>query len=604
MPLLYPLKKVLKWYNKDSFMFKNFMFTYKNPLWDKSYKAPKNVMPVCPFFWRSFLYGFLWLRCFRVPITLGLHALRNRYGASVAKAFSPIASPFSSYDRFIRECKWLCCPRGAPKGVGFVWPFVLLCFIALLVILIGAVYILAIGSIAFYSAYIANEIKIVVPFWLIMTGIAVGIGTAVYNHNHHYTPAKDKCNVIVYFYTWAMASIVLLIGTFDGEILIGLMSLLSFIKIAFLLLVEAIAFIFAGIVQFICGTGAFLLMLFGMAVFGFIPIWIGFSVMILLGYVGMRVTDSSVSDNPYTRYLDNPCDPEALYHELGRWFNRSNAIRAQIAGCIPIEKESHIDNSSHFRGLDLVASHVQDEIFNKYIKIPESFKSLTVGQMKQLKSVINNGVNYKGYINSIFGFQTLLSNAKQLDFLDKDDVNDLRDQMETLVSKIAVNEDDFIKNVKETLTPKIINIYYDYINPIIRTAKKRAEKEAKEQARLDKKAAQKAARDKMFLTKKCQATTAFLMGWIEEILGFIGRIFKGIGNVFAKSWEGFLQVLCWLWILIKSGKEHACPTLTFYEGDVSPDEDREDVSGPPKKEAHEKHVFHEDGGCDNSVWKQ
>ena len=58
-----------KWFEKDHIIYKNFEYIFKNPLWDK--KVPSGFS-LCPYFWLSWIVGFLILRILTVPILVTL----------------------------------------------------------------------------------------------------------------------------------------------------------------------------------------------------------------------------------------------------------------------------------------------------------------------------------------------------------------------------------------------------------------------------------------------------------------------------------------------------------------------------------------------------
>jgi hypothetical protein len=64
---LVPDSWIEDWKKKDSNVCKNYRYIYKNPIWDKH--MPKGAS-FCPYFWKSCIIGFLFLKCFLVPLLL------------------------------------------------------------------------------------------------------------------------------------------------------------------------------------------------------------------------------------------------------------------------------------------------------------------------------------------------------------------------------------------------------------------------------------------------------------------------------------------------------------------------------------------------------
>ena len=63
MPLV-PEKTYMTWFNKKSWMYSQFSYCYRNPLWKKDVPGGYSL---CPYFWQSLLIGFLLLRLLLVP---------------------------------------------------------------------------------------------------------------------------------------------------------------------------------------------------------------------------------------------------------------------------------------------------------------------------------------------------------------------------------------------------------------------------------------------------------------------------------------------------------------------------------------------------------
>lgn len=168
MPLV-SLNTVNRWYKKDSWVYKNFTYLFKNPLWDKTVPSGFSL---CPYFWLA-LFALTLFRVFVYAI-LGVRLLSKPFGSLLEKT-----------DGFFRRA--FNCQVDVPAVPTLVCTVLVGAFL-------GIVWVLFEGASIIYHSYAASETlsAIILPIGLLIVAIPCWM---------YYAETKDlqdRCRVEYY----------------------------------------------------------------------------------------------------------------------------------------------------------------------------------------------------------------------------------------------------------------------------------------------------------------------------------------------------------------------------------------------------------------------
>lgn len=190
---------VEKWYQRDSWVFRNFSYLFSNPLWDKH--VP-NGFSVCPYFWLS-LFSFLIFRPFFVfPVRYLLAPIVRLFGRP-ARFVDRLSVKFNNWlFKFPDE--------NPPPGVGFLLALLDLCFFVLLTFI-------TFGSYAYISEgyeYLGETSYAPFALWsgLSLLGLFSVIGL-------HKWITESECKTMNYFWIWLAGFFVAALYFIPGDLL-------------------------------------------------------------------------------------------------------------------------------------------------------------------------------------------------------------------------------------------------------------------------------------------------------------------------------------------------------------------------------------------------
>lgn len=167
---------VEKWYQTDSWVYKNFAYLFQNPLWDNNIPSGFSV---CPYFWLNIFSLFI----FRPFVVFPLNYL-------IIPLIKWIGSPAVKFDKFLGKLFRL---DSNNKGAGIGILLVLFILLAIVIFLgIAAVQ----GLMQFYP-YITSSSLGTFSFWSITSFISlwgvIGLHKAI---------TKTECKTISYLWVW------------------------------------------------------------------------------------------------------------------------------------------------------------------------------------------------------------------------------------------------------------------------------------------------------------------------------------------------------------------------------------------------------------------
>lgn len=174
------------WYQRNSWVYRNFEFLFKNPLWNT--KVPSGFS-VCPYFWLS-LFSLFVLR----PFVFGLTRI-------VVPLLALGGLPLKALDQWIGVK--IVGEKGYSRGLGVV-----LC--------IGAATLLFLAGYIGHAVWAGYQLLVTVPggalaCWLLLSGAATSI--AVYSYEHKNRHRSDRCKAKIWLVVWLVAAISLAIGS-------------------------------------------------------------------------------------------------------------------------------------------------------------------------------------------------------------------------------------------------------------------------------------------------------------------------------------------------------------------------------------------------------
>lgn len=201
MPLV-PLNTVHRWYQRDSWVYRNFEYLFNNPLWNKN--VP-NGFSLCPYFWLA-IFSMTIFRGF-VYAVLGFRIITKPVGKLVHKTDIIIAEFFIGDDD----------PSfGIPSMLATAMLFTVSCFGYMIYTII----------VAYIGAGILSAL--IVPLTLLITLIVCGKYAA---KNHH---KEDRCKVENYVRIAVLVGIGLMWWLHPIEFAIVCSGVLKFIDFAFI----------------------------------------------------------------------------------------------------------------------------------------------------------------------------------------------------------------------------------------------------------------------------------------------------------------------------------------------------------------------------------
>jgi hypothetical protein len=194
---------VEKWYQRDSWVYKNFSYLFSNPLWKK--RVPYGFS-VCPYFWLSLFSFFIFRPVVVAPIIFGILPIIKLIGW-----------PAEKFDRFLFKKFFKGDDRDYTPGVATLAPFAFL---------MGAVMILAFvakGSVYAYTlwTYVAGpETGSTIgrfSYWSALTFLAMWLVIGV-----HKGVTKSECKTHYYIFPWLLLFIVSSFIVIPTEMLHGI----------------------------------------------------------------------------------------------------------------------------------------------------------------------------------------------------------------------------------------------------------------------------------------------------------------------------------------------------------------------------------------------
>lgn len=199
---------VEKWYQRDSWVYKNFAFLFQNPLWTKS--VPRGFT-VCPYFWMS-LFSFIIFRpLFVAPIQFLLLPIIRLGG-------KPVMALDKWLLKTLQRFNWAPEGVGSGGGLGFT-----LLFLLAVTMVVAAAGLLVVGVIKFYP-YITISRLGTFSFWSIATVISLGGIIAL-----HKKVTDTECKTIYYLFAWLVLDFIGMFIFIPNELGAGTKSVLSVI---------------------------------------------------------------------------------------------------------------------------------------------------------------------------------------------------------------------------------------------------------------------------------------------------------------------------------------------------------------------------------------
>lgn len=285
---------VEKWYQTDSWVYKNFAYLFSNPLWDNDIP---NGFTVCPYFWMS-LFSLLIFRPFIVfPI---------RY--SIAPIIKLIGWPAVTFDKFVFETLF---PTDKYKPcIGTMLSLIILISLAGLGLIS---YTLIQGLIHNYTYFTSTPIGLF-SFWSIATFVALLTSILI-----HKSLTKSKCQSLYYLFPWLALFLISAIMYFPTAIGNGSASFLQTIW-------ESIIWAFSGI-----GCGIWYAIKYaGLAIWYaitytpvpalHIPLWAYFVAIGIIGWI-VGVIVEKIDNNKLISLMKDTNEPWQLERNRKAWLN-------------------------------------------------------------------------------------------------------------------------------------------------------------------------------------------------------------------------------------------------------------------------------------------
>lgn len=174
------------WYQRNSWVYRNFAFLFKNPLWNT--KVPSGFS-VCPYFWLS-LFSLFVLR----PFVFGLTRI-------IVPLLALGGLPLKALDRGIGTT--ILGEKNYSGGLG-----VALC--------IGIVTLLFFAGYIGHAVWASYQLLAMVPggtlaCWLLLSGAATSV--AVYSYEYKNRDRADRCKAKIWLVVWLLVAASLAIGS-------------------------------------------------------------------------------------------------------------------------------------------------------------------------------------------------------------------------------------------------------------------------------------------------------------------------------------------------------------------------------------------------------
>lgn len=192
---------VEKWYQRDSWVYKNFAYLFQNPLWDKDIP---NGFSVCPYFWLNLFSFFIFRPFFVAPI---------KY--LIIPIIKAIGKPAHVVDEWLYNqlVKVGFCPPRYQTGIGILMGTIVTICVA------GIASLLSVLGYKTYHYY--NSLDGVYTslywFWTVASLVPVFIGMAI-----HKIKSTTDCKPGYYFVGWLVLFIVSLFVFIPTQTLHGL----------------------------------------------------------------------------------------------------------------------------------------------------------------------------------------------------------------------------------------------------------------------------------------------------------------------------------------------------------------------------------------------
>jgi hypothetical protein len=188
---LVPDSWIDEWKKKDSFIYQNYEYIYSNPVWEKD--VPKGAS-LCPYFWKSVIAGFLFLRCFLVPLILIGRCLLSKLGKGANKLDSSLINYFGG-------------DTGKLGGLGIV------CIVAFPAVL-AILYFFIEFTLCMYIVNLETNYE-----YFCFTWGFYGFIFSLILHLY-YNIKQPSCDIRKYSYIWALVVVLVIIYECASDVLI------------------------------------------------------------------------------------------------------------------------------------------------------------------------------------------------------------------------------------------------------------------------------------------------------------------------------------------------------------------------------------------------
>jgi hypothetical protein len=200
---------VEKWFQTDSFVYKNFAYLFQNPLWKKN--IPQGFT-VCPYFWMSVFSLVIFRPMFVWPIQFIFRPILRALG-----------KPAEAVDKWLFEFwqnrKVIGKYSSYASGIGSLATLGMTILVSLCVGLIG---LIGVKLYEFYP-YITSSRFGMFAFWSIASFLgALGVLTL------HKKLSKTECNTMAYLYVWLALFIIVAPFVIPSEIGHGISTIAAF----------------------------------------------------------------------------------------------------------------------------------------------------------------------------------------------------------------------------------------------------------------------------------------------------------------------------------------------------------------------------------------
>lgn len=186
---------VEKWYQRDSWVYRQFSYLFKNPLWSK--RIPSGFS-VCPYFWLSLFSFFIFRPCVVAPV-------RYVFSPLIRGSGKPAKCLDTQANKILRKIRWIGDTDLSPGSAvfSFLTLFLMVVFLGA-GLLVPGIKIVDLGK-YLYAQYDGNNLGIF-SYWssISFAGLFGVIGL-------HKAFTKTECKTLYYMFVWLA---VFIIGSF------------------------------------------------------------------------------------------------------------------------------------------------------------------------------------------------------------------------------------------------------------------------------------------------------------------------------------------------------------------------------------------------------